>query len=84
MIKWLMFDDRARARRAEERRRTWVAKVLRDGDTQFRPPDVSRLSSAERMALVWELLVDCYTWSRFSEAEPRLQRSVGRVERRGR
>ena len=79
-----MREETARILRAAERRRTWVAEVLRGGHAQSRPPDVTHLSSGERMALVWDLLLDCYAWSKFSEDELRLQRSVGRVERRGR
>jgi hypothetical protein len=79
-----MREEAARSRRAAERRRTWVAEVLRGGHAQSRPPKVTHLSSGERMALVWELLLDCYAWSTFNEDELRLQRSVGRVERRQR
>ena len=79
-----MREEAARILRAADRRRTWTAKVLRDGHAQSRPPDVTHLSSGERMALVWELLLECHAWSRFSEDELRLQRSVGRVERGGR
>jgi hypothetical protein len=79
-----MGEEAARLRRAEERRRTWAAEVRRGGHAQSRPPDVAHLSSGERMALVWELLLDCYAWSKLNEDELRLQRSIGRVERRGR
>lgn len=58
--------ESARLRRAEERRRTWDAEVLRDGHARSRPPDVTHLSRGERMALVWELLLDCYAWSESS------------------
>ena len=79
-----MREDAARIQRAAERRRTWVSEVLRDGHAQSRSPDVTHLSNGERMARVWELLLDCYAWSKFSEDELRLRRSVGRVQRRRR
>lgn len=78
-----MSDDAERALRAEERRRTWISRIYRNGHSELRPPDASKLSSGERMALVWELLLECLAYKGFSADELRLQRSVGRVERRG-
>ncbi|MEP7121887.1 MAG: hypothetical protein ABJE95_13285 [Byssovorax sp.] len=38
---------------------------------------------AERIAAVWELTLEGLAWSQRDGDEPRLQRSVCRVERRG-
>ncbi len=37
----------------------------------------------ERIAAVWELTLECLAWSDPDAGEPRLQRSVCRIERRG-
>ncbi len=37
----------------------------------------------ERIAAVWELTLECLAWSDPDAGEPRLQRSVCRLERRG-
>ena len=39
------------------------------------------LSPAERMALVWQLTLQCMAWTGADADEPRLQRSVCRVQR---
>jgi hypothetical protein len=45
---------------------------------------VASLSMEERMALVWQLTVSCLAWNGDDAGEPRLQRSICRVERRRR
>ena len=42
------------------------------------------LSTAERMAMVWPLTLECLAWTGADADELRLQRSVCRVKRRGR
>jgi hypothetical protein len=37
----------------------------------------------ERIAAVWELTLECLAWRGADASEPRLQRSVCRIERRG-
>jgi hypothetical protein len=79
-----MSDEAERAKRAEIRRRTATVEVFRLGQRDSLPPDCSHLSAGERMALVWEILLECLAYQKLSEDELRLQRSVGRVERGGR
>lgn len=38
----------------------------------------------ERIAAVWDITLECLAWSNFGADQPRLQRSVCRIERRGR
>ena len=77
-----MSDEAERAKRAEIRRRTATIEVVRLGEGDSAPPDCSHLSAGERMALVWQILLDCLAYQKLSEDELRLQRSVGRVKRR--
>jgi hypothetical protein len=37
----------------------------------------------QRIAAVWELTLECLAWRDTDAGEPRLQRSVCRIERRG-
>ncbi len=64
-----------------EKSRTIVATRVFRGGTQ--PPDDewADTSPAERLAAVWELTQQCLQWNRTGTDEPRLQRSVGRVQR---
>ena len=39
------------------------------------------LSAEERLALTWDLICQHLAWTRPNEPEPRLQRSVFRIER---
>jgi hypothetical protein len=62
------------------RRRVITSRVFRAGET---PPDDdwSGISVAERIDAVWELTRQCLEWTRTGTDEPRLQRSVSRVQR---
>jgi hypothetical protein len=55
--------------------------VVRPG--QQIPPDDEWLDSTieERIDAVWQLTKLCYAWNQETAAEPRLQRSVGHVQR---
>ena len=61
-------------------RRVITSRVFRAGQT---PPDDdwSESSVAERIDAVWELTRQCLEWTRTGTDEPRLQRSVSRVQR---
>jgi hypothetical protein len=61
-------------------RRVITSRVFRAGET---PPDDdwSGISVAERIDAVWELTRQCLEWTRTGTDEPRLQRSVSRVQR---
>lgn len=60
--------------------RVITTKVFRAGET---PPedDWSGSSVAERIDAVWELTRQCLAWNQTGTDEPRLQRSVSRVQR---
>ena len=59
-------------------RRTTMEAVDRPDD------DTSRLTPGERVAMVWQLTREAWTFKDGRWDEPRLRRDVGRVVRRGR
>jgi hypothetical protein len=64
-------------------RRGVTLRVIRPGDEV--PRDEGWLgSAAERLNGVWTLTRICHAWTSKDSDEPRLQRSVVRVLRRGR
>ncbi|MEW5849522.1 MAG: hypothetical protein AB2A00_11960 [Myxococcota bacterium] len=69
-----------------ERRRRGTARFVRikDDDGSFDLEFWQRLTMQERVEAVWDLTLEYLQWSGQDGGEPRLQRSVCRVERRGR
>lgn len=65
-------------------RKEVTLRVLRPGEPE--PPDTDWLAMTmeERIDAVWELTRLCMQWNAGEEGEPRLQRSVVRIQRRGR
>ena len=74
----MCYTDRVSAQ--EAKRRIITTRVFRAGQ---QPPedDWSGASVAERIDAVWELTRQCLEWTRSGSDEPRLQRSVSRVQR---
>lgn len=72
------------ARRARGAARRAVATGrLATLSSSSEPNDESwrEMTMEERIAAVWELTLQCDAWSRDGDHEPRLQRSVSRVQR---
>jgi len=61
-------------------KRVITTKAFRAGET---PPEDDWIGSsvAERIDAVWELTRQCLAWNQTGMDEPRLQRSVSRVQR---
>jgi hypothetical protein len=59
-------------------RRTTLADP---GAEQFDREFWARIEPRERLALVWEMVLEHHAWRHPDAPEPRLQRSVCRVER---
>jgi hypothetical protein len=80
--RWSAGAVRARFNNAmSERPRTVVVtRVFRAG-TQPPDDDWKDSTPAERLAAVWEITRQCLQWNRTGTDEPRLQRSVSRVQR---
>jgi len=68
----------------ERRRRNVTIRVGRLGVDDQRLDDEwwASFTGDERVAMVWDLVVDARAWRGDGGPEPRLQRSVVRVERR--
>jgi hypothetical protein len=74
-------DEATRRRRGQA-----TTRVIRlaDDDGALDRDQWRGSTMAERIAAVWELTIEGLAWSHPDADEPRLQRSVCRVERRGR
>jgi len=70
----------ARARRARGSSRL---VTLHGDDGGFDREFWSSVPPAERLAAVWDLVLEDLAWRNPDGTEPRLQRSVCRIERRG-
>jgi hypothetical protein len=68
---------------SKRQQRVVTTKVFRVGET---PPEDEWIESsvAERIDAVWELTRQCLAWNQTGTDEPRLQRSVSRVQRSSR
>jgi len=68
-----------------ERRRQATTRVIRlgDDDGAFDRAAWQGSTMEERIAAVWDLTLECMAWSDPDAGEPRLQRSVCRIERHG-
>ena len=71
-------------RREERARGTSRIVRLREDDGSFDRAFWSTVPPEERLAMVWRIVLDEIALRDPDAAEPRLQRSVCRVERRGR
>lgn len=58
-----------------------VTRVIRAGDTPRMTSETDTTTPEERMEAVWELTRLCLAWRTEPFGEPRLQRSVIRVQR---
>ncbi|MFL5300592.1 MAG: hypothetical protein ACJ79R_09655 [Anaeromyxobacteraceae bacterium] len=71
-------------RREERARGTSRLVALHEDEGAFDRAFWRTIPPAERLAMVWQIVVDELAFRDPDAAEPRLQRSVCRVERRGR
>ncbi len=56
-------------------------RVVRGADEAQEELEGLRMSPAERLEAVWALTMICHAWTNEDEDEPRLQRSVVRIQR---
>ncbi|QXD13816.1 hypothetical protein GQ464_010060 [Rhodocaloribacter litoris] len=63
----------------EEKRRVLRVKRLHDEDWE---DDLLQTTAAERLAMVWPLTVDAWTFLEGTLAQSRLQRHIVRLQRR--
>ena len=69
---------------ASHNRKYMTARVIRPGDPPRDDADWEAATPEERINAVWELTLLCLAWQGDQTGEPRLQRSVSRVQRSGR
>jgi len=81
----LGYDDseEARAKRAAERsKRITVRKFNSFEEAEAADEEFwAAMTPAERMACLWEMVLDHLAWSQPRGTEPRLQRTVVRIQR---
>ena len=70
----------------DERRRTGTCRILPLHGDHAKMDDTlaTGLTPQERMEALWDLTLEYLAWTRPDDSEPRLQRSVCHLERRGR
>jgi len=68
-----MFDD--------SRNKQITVRVIRDGAPEPPDNDWSMVSPEERIEAVWTLTELCLAWNKLSSSEPRVQRTVTRLQR---
>ena len=56
-------------------------RVIRNGLTEPPDEDWSKASPEERIEAVWTLTELCFAWNKLSASEPRLQRTITRLQR---
>jgi len=61
--------------------RTVSSRVIRPGTAVPTGDDWQGTTVDDRIAAVWELTRQCLAWNRDPNDEPRLQRSVSRIQR---
>ena len=68
-----------------ERRRQGTSRITRLHEPESLEMDPFANQTAQaRMEALWDLTLEYLTWTHPNECEPRLQRSVCRIERRAR
>lgn len=61
--------------------RSCTSRVIRPGEAPPEDPQSAPLTPGERMEAVWTLTLACLAWNKDFVGEPRLQRSVVRIQR---
>jgi hypothetical protein len=62
-------------------RKNITSRVIRKGDPLSEEEEWESTTPEERINAVWELTLLCLAWQRDQAGEPRLQRSVSRIQR---
>lgn len=74
----------AAADNPKQHSRSVESRIVRPGEAAPSETDWSSSTPSERIAGVWELTQQCLAWNREGGEEPRLQRDITRVIRKGR
>jgi hypothetical protein len=65
----------------DSRSKQMTVRVIRDGTPEPPDDDWASASPEERIEAVWTLTKLCLAWNNPSASEPRLQRTITRVQR---
>ena len=65
-------------------RKDVISRVIRRGDPVPEEQEWENSTPEERINAVWDLTLLCLAWQNVQTDEPRLQRSVSRIQRPGR
>jgi len=63
------------------KRKKITSRIIRPGDPVPDQQDWRSATPEERMNAVWDLTLLCLTWQSNQVDEPRLQRSISRIQR---
>lgn len=63
------------------RRSNVTSRVIRKGNPSPEEQDWEESTPEERINAVWDLTLLCLAWNREQAGEPRLQRSISRIQR---
>jgi hypothetical protein len=65
-------------------RKNVTSRVIRKGQSLPEENEWENSTPEERINAVWELTLLCLAWQKDQAREPRLQRSISRIQRPGR
>ena len=65
----------------KQHRKNVTSKIIRPGDPLPEDDYWDKFTPEERMNAVWELTLLCLAWQPNQTDEPRLQRSISRIQR---
>lgn len=57
-------------------------RTLRAKDAEIKRDEFNALSPSERIEMVWILTKLCFAWNNQAQDEPRLQRTITRIQRK--
>lgn len=64
--------------------RHMTSRIIRPGQSEPADTSWTKMSTEERIDAVWQLTLLCWYWNRDDTKEPRLQRTISRVQHSGR
>lgn len=63
------------------RRKDYTTRIIRDGDSLTQDSHWDKATPEQRIEAVWSLTLLCLAWQSKQADEPRLQRSISRIQR---
>ena len=63
------------------RRKNLTTRIIRNGDSPTQESHWDKTTPEQRIEAVWDLTLLCLAWQSKQADEPRLQRSISRIQR---